>query len=369
MSAPLLTIAAGGTGGHMAPAQALAETMLERGWRVRLSTDTRGERYSGAFPDAVERRVVRAATFARGDIFAKLMAPFLIAWGCLSAILQMMRDRPSVVVGFGGYPAIPAMVAAYVLRVPRMIHEQNGVLGRVNHLFAGRVDKVACSVWPTDLPSSADGIHTGNPIRQNVAVLAGAPYNAPYNAPGQGALNLLVFGGSQGASILSNVVPEAIALLPAQLQARLSVVQQARPADETALKARYAELGVTADVRPYYQDIPERLAASQLVIARSGASSVADIAAIGRPSILVPLAIATDDHQTANAKPFEAAEAAVVIAEAQFTPETLSQELGDILTNPTRAAQMAAASKSTGRPDAVDRLASLVLELHKGPIA
>ncbi|MEL6683383.1 MAG: glycosyltransferase, partial [Pseudomonadota bacterium] len=165
MTAPLLIIAAGGTGGHMFPAQALAEAMLEKGWRVRLSTDARGARYAGGFPDAVEISVVGSATFARGGLLQKLIVPFRILGGIGMAKMRMLHDRPAGVVGFGGYPAIPAMAAAWALRIPRMIHEQNGVLGRVNQLFAKRVDAVACGTWPTDLPAGVEGTHTGNPVR------------------------------------------------------------------------------------------------------------------------------------------------------------------------------------------------------------
>ncbi|MEP4639493.1 MAG: glycosyltransferase, partial [Yoonia sp.] len=201
MPAPLLIIAAGGTGGHMFPAQALAEAMLAKGWRVRLSTDARGARYTGGFPDAVEVSVVGSATFARGGIAAKLAVPFRILGGAFSAIGRMIKDRPVVVVGFGGYPAIPAMTAAWVLRIPRMIHEQNGVLGRVNQLFAKRVDQIACGTWPTELPDGVEGIHTGNPVRSAILDRAGAPYIPPGDYP----MSIVVMGGSQGARILSDV--------------------------------------------------------------------------------------------------------------------------------------------------------------------
>lgn len=343
----------------MFPAQSLAEAMLAKGWRVRLSTDARGARYAGGFPDAVERRVVRSSTFARGGILGKILAPFQIGAGCLSAVLMMARDRPQMVVGFGGYPAIPAMVAAWVLRVPRMIHEQNGVLGRVNQLFATRVNKVLCAVWPTELPAAADAIHTGNPVRSAVREVAGSAYVPPNDA----ALNLLVFGGSQGASILSRVVPKAIALLDEPLRARLQISQQAREADLAQVTEAYHSLGVQADIRPFFDDIPQRLVAAQLVIARSGASSVADIAAIGRPAIFVPLAIAIRDEQTANARALEAAGGAQVLQEPEFTPENLAAELADILTNPSRASDMAKAAQSQGMPDAVDNLAAWVEDI------
>ena len=320
MMTPLIVIAAGGTGGHMFPAQALAEEMLARGWRVKLSTDARGNRYSGSFPDAVKREVVSSATPSRGGPLAKLVMPFRIASGVFSAWRSMKADRPTVVVGFGGYPAIPAMTAARLLRLPRMLHEQNGVLGRVNGLFAKRVDVVACSVWPTELPTNTEAVHTGNPVRSVVLEHAMAPYHIPGDYP----MNLLVMGGSQGASILSNVVPKAISLLPDAMKAHLNVSHQARAADQDDVVAAYDAMGVTADVQPFFEHIPVRIEAAQLVVSRAGASSIADLTVIGRPSILIPLAIAVRDEQTANARALVESGGAFLIPEPELTAEELS---------------------------------------------
>lgn len=365
MSAPLLVIAAGGTGGHMFPAQALAEEMLGRGWRVRLSTDERGARYAGGFPAGVERQVVSAGTFARGGL-SRLVAPFQIVAGVLTAVLRMRHERPDCVAGFGGYPALPAMAAAWLLRRPRLIHEANGVLGKVNELFARRVDRVACGVWPTELPQGSRALHTGNPVRAAVAALAGAPYRPP--GPGQ-AVEVLVIGGSQGARILSQTVPGALAALPEALRARLRVAHQARDEDGEAVAAAYAAAAIDATVRPFFDDVAQRLAAAQLVISRAGASSVADIAAVGRPAILIPLAIARRDEQTANARGLAEAGAAVVLAERELTPGRLAAEAGAVLSDPGRAAAMAAAALSQGRPDAARRLGDLVEELAAGATA
>jgi UDP-N-acetylglucosamine--N-acetylmuramyl-(pentapeptide) pyrophosphoryl-undecaprenol N-acetylglucosamine transferase len=356
MTAPLVVIAAGGTGGHMFPAQALAEQMLARGWRVQLSTDERGARYAGAFPAEVERRIVPSATFARGGIGAKLRVPFAIFKGVLAARAQMKADRPACVVGFGGYPTIPAVSAAVLLRLPRLLHEQNGVMGKVNRVFAARVHQVACAVWPTETPAGAKAVHVGNPVRDAILAQAGALYDLPKD----GALNLLVIGGSQGAQILSDVVPEAIAALPNALRDRIEITQQARAEDEDRVRARYKVLGVSADIRPFFDDIPERLAAAHLVVSRSGASSVADISTIGRPSILIPYAHALGDHQTANAHPLVTAGAAEMIAQSALTAETLSAHIAAILGARPRAEAMAAAALTVARPDAVTRLADLV---------
>lgn len=362
MPAPLCLIAAGGTGGHMFPAQALAEVLLARGWRVKLSTDERGARYAGAFPAEVAREVVASATTARGGVAAKLAVPFRIASGVLAARAMMKADRPAIVVGFGGYPTIPAMSAALTMGIPRMIHEANGVMGRVNRIFAGRVDLVACGIWPTELPKGAKGVHTGNPIRAAVLALAGAPYVAP--AP-EGDLRLLVIGGSQGARVLSDIVPTAIAGLPQDLRARLHVAHQARPEDGPRVAETYAAAGIRAEVKPFFDDVPERLAACQLVVSRSGASSIADITAIGRPSILIPFAAATGDHQTANSRALAEAGAAVVLPESVLDAESLKRDIRSILSEEGRATQMAAEALSLGRPDAATRLADLVTELGR----
>ena len=361
MAAPLLLIAAGGTGGHMFPAQALAEAMLAKGWRVRLSTDARGARFAGGFPTGVEITEVSSATFARGGILARLMVPFRILGGVIAATYRLWRDRPAVVVGFGGYPTIPALSAAVILRLPRMIHEQNGVLGRVNRLFASRVNKVACGTWPTALPDGVTGEPTGNPVRATVLDRAGAGYIPPGDYP----MSVVVIGGSQGARVLSDLVPAAIAALDPELRDRLRVAHQAREEDVPRVVAAYAAAAIPAEVEPFFADIPRRLSEAQLVISRSGASSVADISIIGRPAILIPFAAATGDHQTANAKGLAESGAAVVLAENGLDVAQLSREIAGILGAPERAELMARSALAQGRPDATIRLASLVEALRK----
>jgi len=360
-TAPHLIIAAGGTGGHMFPAPALAEAVLRRGGEGTLFTDARGARYTGGFPHVVEVRQVSSATFARGGLLAKLVTPFRILGGILGATARMAREKPAVVVGFGGYPSIPAMGAAWLTGRPRMLHEQNGVLGRVNQVFAKRVDVVACGTWPTELPDGTNAVHTGNPVRAAVLERAGAAYIAPGDYP----MSVVVIGGSQGARILSDVVPTAIAALPEPFRANIRVAQQARPEDQDRVAQAYAEMGVDAEVEPFFRDIPRRLSEAQLVISRSGASSVADISIIGRPSILVPLATAIRDEQTANARALVEANAAILMPESQFTPESLAQHITAILNQPNAALQMSLAALSTGLPDATERLAVLVEELAK----
>ena len=356
---PLLVIAAGGTGGHMFPAQALAEAMLAKGWRVKLSTDARGARYTGGFPAEVDIEQVPSATFARGGILAKALVPFRILGGVLSAAMKLRRDRPEVVVGFGGYPTIPAMGAAWLLGLPRMIHEQNGVLGRVNELFAKRVDRVACGTWPTTLPEGVEGVHVGNPVRASVLERAGAGYIPPGDYP----MSILVIGGSQGARILSDIVPPAIDALPEEMRRHVRVSHQARGEDFARVDKYYADNVISADVQEFFTDIPERMTECQLVISRSGASSVADISVIGRPAILVPFAKATGDHQTANARGLAEAGAAIVIPENLLEVETLSEQIATVLANSEGALQMHRAALSAGMPNATENLVALVEEL------
>lgn len=362
---PLLIIAAGGTAGHMFPAVALAEAMLARGWRVSLSTDARGASYAGAFPPAVEVEQVSSATFARATLMTKALVPLKILAGILGATLAMRRARPAVVVGFGGYPTIPAMAAARLLNLPRMLHEQNGVLGRVNRLFAKHVDKLACGTWPADLPEGIEGIYTGNPVRAAVKARAGAPYIAPGEYP----MDVLIFGGSQGARVLSDVVPEAIAALPESLRRHLSVSQQARPEDVARVSEFYAAHGIRADIQPFFDDIARRISEAQLVISRAGASSLADISVIGRPAILIPYPHATGDHQSANARALLGAGAAFVLPEDRLTPESLAAEMTQILSQPDGALAMSQAALEVARPDATERLVELVLELAAEPQA
>ncbi len=356
---PLLVMAAGGTGGHMFPAQALAEIMLRRGWRVKLSTDARGARYTGGFPHTVEIEKVSSATFDRGGLLARALVPFRLAAGVVSAILGMRNDRPDVVVGFGGYPSVPALTAAWLMKLPRMIHEQNGVLGKVNTFFAKRVDVMACGTWPTVLPEGVEGVHTGNPVRLTVHERAGAGYIAPGPYP----MSILVIGGSQGARTLSDVVPPAIAGLPLDMVHNLRVSHQARDEDQMRVATYYSENGLDADVQPFFHDLPARMSEAQLVISRSGASSVADIAVIGRPSILIPYPFATGDHQMANAQALVDAGAAIRIPESQLTIEGLTGTIHDILSNEQGAIKMGQAALGVSKPDAAEHLATLVEDL------
>ena len=353
---PLLVLAAGGTGGHMFPAQALAEEMLSRGWRVQLTTDERGARYIDGFPDAVDVSIIDAGTFARGGLVAKVGVPFKIAKGALSAFFRMRKNRPNLVAGFGGYPALPTMLGAILAGTPRLIHEQNGVLGKVNQLLAKRVHMVACGMWPTILPQGVAGRHIGNPVRSSITDRVAANYIAPGDWP----MSILVLGGSQGSSIVSTTVADAMKLVPDEIRKNLRVSCQTRIEDTDEVTAMFDQAGVEADVQPFFDDVPTRMAEAQLVIARAGASTIADISVIGRPSILIPLAIATRDHQTANARSLVDAGAAILLPEAELTSENVATCIERVLTNPAGATQMVEAATGLGKPYAAVELADVV---------
>ncbi|MCJ7872511.1 UDP-N-acetylglucosamine--N-acetylmuramyl-(pentapeptide) pyrophosphoryl-undecaprenol N-acetylglucosamine transferase [Phaeobacter sp. J2-8] len=358
----LLVIAAGGTGGHMFPAQSLAEEMLARGWRVKLSTDARGARYTQNFPHMVEIDQISSATFARGGILAKGLVPLRILGGVASAAFAMLRDRPAAVVGFGGYPSIPALSAAWMLRLPRMIHEQNGILGKVNRVFAKRVDAMACGTWPTVLPEGVTGAHTGNPVRAAILERACASYIPPGDYP----MSILVMGGSQGARVLSDVVPPAIAGLPMEMLQNIRVSHQARGEDHERVTQFYRDHNIDADVQPFFHDVPRRMTEAQLVISRAGASSIADLTVIGRPAILVPYAAATGDHQSANARGMSEAGAAVVIPESELNVDPLTASIHQILNQPEGALHMAQSALGLGKTGAAQDLAAMVEALAEG---
>ncbi len=355
-------ISAGGTGGHLFPAQALAEVLLERGWRVGLSTDARGRRYANSFPHPVELTETPSATFStQSSIDKARVLPTLLA-GTMLACWQMRQIRPDVVVGFGGYPSIPALAAARLLRLPRIIHEQNSVAGKVNQFFAPRVRFVACGMWPTELPKGTRGVHVGNPVRTAIKQRAGAPYIPPGDYP----MQILVIGGSQGARVMSDVVPQAIADLPTSLLDYLRVSHQARAEDAQRVSSDYNRHGIVAEVKPFFSDIARRLSEAQLVISRSGASSISDICAIGRPSIFIPYAAAARDHQTLNARALVEAGGAILIPEALFDSRTLTEYIASILHTPDAAIEMARAALSLGRPRAAEDLADLTMSLVGG---
>ena len=354
----LAVVAAGGTGGHLFPAEALARELQARGWRIVLATDRRGAAYAEHFP-AEARLALDAATFKSTDPIGVLRGVLSIGAGTGQARKAYRRMKPKVVVGFGGYPSLPALLAARSIGAPTVIHEQNAVLGRVNRRLAPGAAVVACA-FPTLERASAKvkaRAHVvGNPVRPEIRAL----YAQPYPAPGKGPIRLLVTGGSQGARLLSEATPAAVMQLPEDLRFRLHVTQQTRPESMADARRIYGDALVDCELAPFFRDMAGRLARSHLVIGRAGASTVCELAVTGRPSILVPLAIATDDHQTLNARLLTDAGAAEAIPEKQLTPERLAQAILTFAADHDRLLAAAEAARSAAQPDAAQKLADLV---------
>jgi UDP-N-acetylglucosamine--N-acetylmuramyl-(pentapeptide) pyrophosphoryl-undecaprenol N-acetylglucosamine transferase len=361
---PVVLLAAGGTGGHLFPAQALAQALIPRGATIHLATDERASRYGGAFP-AQEIHQIASATPSGRSPLGMARAAFMLGRGLLASYGLVGRLRPAVVVGFGGYPTVPPVLAAALRGFPTVIHEQNGVIGRANRMLASRASVIATgfeTVRGIAPALQAKLVHTGNPVRPAVLTAAEIAYQEPQ--PG-GRLRIVAFGGSQGARIMSDVVPSAIDLLTPAERLRLDIVQQARDEDVGRVRQTYARLGVAAEVSSFFADMPARIAASQFVVARSGASTVAELSVIGRPSILVPLPQSLDGDQAANAETLARCGAAQVIPQPDFTPRRLATELSARLADPAGLAAAAAAARGAGIPDAAERLADLVLRLAR----
>jgi UDP-N-acetylglucosamine--N-acetylmuramyl-(pentapeptide) pyrophosphoryl-undecaprenol N-acetylglucosamine transferase len=358
--APLFLLAAGGTGGHLFPAEALASVLIARGYRVDLVTDDRAAAYANKFP-AGELHIVSADTVRSGNPFRLLLTLLRLGFGALRSIFLLLKLRPKAVIGFGGYPTLPPLFAARLLFIPTIIHDSNAVMGRANKLIAKFAAAIALGY-----PRAADAAlefkttHTGNPVRTTVAAAAREPYPAiSESAP----IRVVVFGGSQGARVMSEVVPGAIGMLDQRLRARFEIVQQSRNEDLAEAQTIYRRLGVKADLAPFFADLPAKIGNSHLVIARSGASTVSELAAIGRPSILVPLPHSIDQDQLANASSLATAGGAILIRQAEFTSERLASELTTLFTDLSRLPLMAKAAKGEGRIDAAERLADLAVKV------
>ena len=364
-------LAAGGTGGHMVPAAALAGELTKRGHRVALVSDARGVRFPGLFadgPGGIQTHVLPAGRF---QVKKPLGWPAALRdmWRGRAMARELYRTfKPAAVIGFGGYPAMPALLAAFADRIPTAVHEQNAVLGRVNRLVAGRVDAIATSYDRTERLAAKYDAKThlvGNPVREAVLALRTRPYPLLEE---DGIFRVLVTGGSQGASILSQVVPDGLAMLPVTFRRRLQVTHQARIEDIDAVRAKYAAHQIPAELATYLPDLPDQLAWAHLVIARAGASTIAELTAAGRPAILVPLPSATDDHQTANAREITQAGGARTIPQADFTAKELAKQMQRLGLDPAALENAAGRAMSVGRPHAVSDLADLVESLD-APVA
>jgi UDP-N-acetylglucosamine--N-acetylmuramyl-(pentapeptide) pyrophosphoryl-undecaprenol N-acetylglucosamine transferase len=355
-------LAAGGTGGHLFPAEALARVLRRLGMRIVLATDDRAGGLAKSFP-ADEVVIIPSGTPSGRSPLKVLAAMVSLGRGYVSSTMLLRRIEPAVVVGFGGYPTVPPVLAATFAKIPTIVHEQNGVIGRANRFLARRVTMVATSFPEVKgIPSTMPGevVFTGNPVRPSVIEAASTQYPPALKG---GKMRILVFGGSQGARVMSEVVPAAFQKLRPEFLKRIVLTQQARKEDILQVRAAYARVLAAADVQPFFKDLPQRIADSHLIIARSGASTVSELATIGRPSILVPLPGAIDQDQAANARALADIEAATVIPQSEFTPERLAAELTARFEDPDLLTQAALAAKSAGTPDAAERLAAYVVRV------
>jgi len=365
MTAPgkiLVLLTAGGTGGHMFPADALARALLDRGCEVALVTDKRGGAYGDTLSTIATHKIRAGQVTGRGPV-AKLLGLADVAVGTLQARGLLKRLRPAAVVGFGGYASFPAMMAAGWLGIPSALHEQNAVLGRANRFLAKRATRIAVAYAKVrGLPAGSEAKLrlTGNPVRAPIVALAEAEYAAP---AADGPLNILILGGSQGARIFSEIVPAAIAALPETARGRISITQQAREEDLAEADAAYAAIGLTAELKSFFDDVPERLKAAHMLICRAGASTIAELTTAGRPAVLVPYPYATDDHQTANAASIDAEGGGWLVPQPAFKAETLAARLAGLLDDPSALAEAAKKAKALGYPDAAQRLAEMVLDM------
>ncbi len=354
---PIL-LAAGGTGGHLFPAEALALELRKRGLRVELASDERAVGYAGQFPADVIHEVISGTVTGTG-LFGKIRGVLKLISGIIQARKLMAKVKPSIVVGFGGYPTVPPLLAASNRRIPTLIHEQNAVMGRANRFLADKVSAIATSFEIVPVGKGPKPVCVGIPVRDAVLQAAQLPF------PDMNTVNLCVFGGSQGARIMSEIVPEAIALLPENLRVKINIIQQARKEDIETVRTTYLKAGVKADVQSFFSDLPSRMAQSHLVIGRSGASTVAELGIIGRASILVPLPGSLDQDQAANALVLQKAGAAKVIKQADFTAEWLSEELTKQLQDMDELKAQGQRAKTIGIADAASRLADLVIQTIK----
>lgn len=355
-----IVLTAGGSGGHVFPAEALARELSAKGAEISFITDRRGNTFSGKFPQLKEYRIF-AGAYAGKPALAKLQALFLMGIGILQSLRILRRIKPDAVVGFGGYASFPACYAAGILKIPLILHEQNSVLGGANRILAKKCTLIA-TTFPNvgRIPAGINSVHTGVPVRPAILALRSQPYPAV-----EPPFNILIFGGSQGAKILSRVVPEALKLLPAEMKNKLSIAQQCRAADLPDVEKAYDNSGISPELAPFFSDIAERMGRAHLVICRSGASTVCELAVAGRPAILVPILHSADAHQLGNAKFMTDHNAAFLCEEPDFTPQWLSNKILELFNHPKMLITASENAQSIGTPDAVHTLAEAVLKTAK----
>ncbi len=360
-SAIQIVLTAGGTGGHVFPAEALARELTAAGTKVTFITDRRGNSFSGCFPESKEYRVF-AGAYAGKPFLKKFWALFLMGIGILQSILILSKIKPNAVVGFGGYAAFPASFAAGILKIPLILHEQNSVLGGANRVLGKRAALIATTFPDVErIPEGVKTEYTGVPVRPEILAVRAQSYQ-----PAGETFNLLIFGGSQGASLFSRVIPPALVQLPEEIKKRLRIVQQCRTEDLPAVRQAYDGSGLTVDLAPFFTDMADRLARAHFVICRAGASSIAELSTAGRPALIVPILRSPDSHQLKNALFIAKNNGAFLCEEPDFTPEYLSNKIKELINTPQILTTAAEKAKELGKPDAVHLLAAAVLKTARG---
>ena len=356
-----IVLTAGGTGGHVFPAQALAKELSETGSEISFITDRRGNSFSGQFPESKEDRIF-AGAYAGKPFLKKLWALFLMAVGIFQSLLILKKIKPDAVVGFGGYAAFPASFAAGILHIPLILHEQNSVLGGANRVLGKRASLIATTFPNVErIPKGIPTAYTGVPVRPEILKVRDIPYQ-----PAKDTFNLLIFGGSQGASVFSRIVPKALEQLPQDIKERLHIVQQCRKEDLPQVRKTYQQAGLNAELAPFFPDMADRLSRAHLVICRAGASSISELSVAGRPALIVPIYRSPDAHQLKNARFMAENGGAFLCEEPDFTPETLCQKLQDLINTPDLLARTAQKARELGKPDAVKLFSQAVLKTTKG---
>ena len=355
-----IVLTAGGTGGHVFPAEALAKELAAKNVEICFITDRRGNSFSGKFPNAKEYRI-HAGAYAGKPFFQKLRALFSMGWGVFQSLIILHRLKPAAVVGFGGYAAFPASFAAGLLRIPLILHEQNSVLGGANRVLAKRAALIATTFPSVErIPAKLPTAHTGVPVRPQILELRDKPYRKPDDV-----FDLLIFGGSQGASVFSRVVPEALKSLPDDLKKRLKVTQQCRAADLPDVNKAYENSGLNVELSSFFSDIADRIEKASLVVCRAGASSLAELCIAGRPALIVPILLSPDAHQLKNARFITENNGGFLCEEPTFTPAWLTAKITELMNNPQRLKETADNAGKLGKPDAVSLFADAVLKTAK----
>lgn len=360
---PLAIVTTGGSGGHIFPAEAISQALIGKGFDVVFVTDKRGKAFQGL--KGVKVYNLMAEHVMGRSFFGKIVGAFKLYCGAVQALFLLKKLKPAVVVGVGGYASLPAVLAAHLWHIPVVLHEQNAVLGRANRVLAHNTRLIALSFEPTlRVPNDIRTVLVGMPARTDVLARANAPY--PLTDDG---FRLLIFGGSQGASFFSKRLPEAFKLLPAEVTAKMHVTAQVRAEDMEKTQELYKGIPFkSVTLKSFFDNMPELIEKSHLIIGRAGASTITEAAIIGRPAILIPLPSSADNHQMENAKRFSDAGAGWLMSEGNYEPEKFAARLAQMVGEPEILYQAGTQAHKIALPDAAEKMADVVADIAKGSI-